>query len=330
MATIREVLNVEPIEKADAIEKATVDGWQVIVKKGEFSKGDRVVYFEIDSCLPLDNELFEFLTNRGCKEIDGKYYHVLKTVKLRGQISQGFVIPYTGDGELGNDVSEEFGVFKYEPPIPAQLGGKVKGNFPSFLKKTDEERVQNMMKYADEEFLSNTFTVTEKLDGSSFTAYLKDGVFGVCSRNLDLTRDENNSFWKWAIENDLERKMRYGGANIALQGELIGEGIQGNKYKIKGQKVVFFNVYSIDSQEYIEQIISKQFITQILGYEFVPVISELSEIKGKSIEDLLNQADRKSEINPNIPCEGLVFRSDSDPNKSFKVINNKFLLKYGG
>ena len=140
--------------------------------------------------------------------------------------------------EEGVDVTDLLGIVKYEPPIPAELSGKVKGNFPSFLRKTDEERVQNLTKEYEQYIQSDQkFYITEKLDGSSATFYFKDGVFGVCSRNLELLETAENTFWKVARELDLENKMKKFGINMSLQGELIGEGIQGNPYKIKGQTV---------------------------------------------------------------------------------------------
>jgi hypothetical protein len=131
---------------------------------------------------------------------------------------------------------------KWEPPVPAELAGIAKGLFPSFLKKTDEERIQNLASEY-EELKEQEYYVTEKLDGSSATYYYKDGEFGVCSRNLELLETEGNTFWKVAREMNLEEKMKSLNRNLCFQGELIGESVQGNPYKIKGQTVKFFNVY---------------------------------------------------------------------------------------
>jgi RNA ligase (TIGR02306 family) len=224
--------------------------------------------------------------------------------------------------EIGLDVTEMLGIVKYEPPIPAELAGKVKGLFPSFLRKTDEERIQNMtLEY--EEFKKHKFYVTEKLDGSSATFYFNDGVFGVCSRNLELLETEGNSFWKVARELDLENKMRDFGINISIQGELIGEGIQGNPYKIKGQTVRFFNLFDIDLQEYHSFSMMKTTLTG-MGLETVPVVDEYFTLPD-SVEELLNYADNKSLLNPNFDREGVVIRT-LDRKVSFKVISNKFLL----
>ena len=156
--------------------------------------------------------------------VDGTEGFRLRTIKLRGQVSQGLILPIHVLPLLemvseGQDVTEMLGIVKYEPPIPAELAGKVKGLFPSFLRKTDEERIQNLSGEL-EEWKDTKFYVTEKLDGSSATFYYKDGVFGVCSRNLELLETEENTFWKFARQVDLENKMREFDINISLQGEV--------------------------------------------------------------------------------------------------------------
>ena len=188
---------------------AIVDGWKVVVAKNVGHKvGDLVVYCEIDSFLPIKEE-FEFLRKSSYKKMGDQEGFRLKTIKLRGQVSQGLILPlnvlktteiiqtkitkqvwgnqielFAEDGtpmvDIGDDVTEVLGIVKYEPPIPAELAGKVKGLFPSFLRKTDEERVQNLaLEYETYKNSNHQFYVTEKLDGSSATFYFKDGVFGV-------------------------------------------------------------------------------------------------------------------------------------------------------
>jgi RNA ligase (TIGR02306 family) len=259
---------------------------------------------------------------------DGTEGFRLKTIRLRGVVSQGLVLPlsiieYTNvEFEVGMDVTNLLGTVKYEPPIPAELAGKVKGLFPSFLRKTDEERIQNLSSEY-ELFKENTFYVTEKLDGSSSTYYFNDGEFGVCSRNLELLETEGNTFWKVARELDLENKMKDFGVNISLQGELIGEGIQGNPYKIKGQTVKFFNLFDIDLQEY-HNLSMFEGVCNRFGVEMVPILNKHFEMFD-TVEDILEYADGKSVLNPNFDREGVVIRS-LDRKISFKAISNKFLL----
>lgn len=186
--------------------------------------------------------------------------------------------------------------------------------------------------------------MTEKLDGSSATFYVRDGVFGVCSRNLELAEPEpfvpgmvmcddgierpkqENSFWKVAREMDLKEKLLSTGKNISIQGELIGEGIQGNPYRIKGQTVKFYNAFDIDAFDYLGY---EEFVTFIenLGLKTVPVLDENFSLP-ESIDDLLLFAEGKSVFSGS-QREGVVIRS-LDRKISFKVISNKFLLKNDG
>ena len=337
LATIRQIDNIQPIEGADMIELATVGGWKVVVAKDVNHKvGDLVVYCEIDSFLPIEPE-FEFLRKSSYKKMaDGTEGFRLKTIKLRGQVSQGLILPLKDAYEVfkrntpnmdmvwfeGLEVTEMLNIVKYEPPVPAQLAGLVKGNFPSFLKKTDEERIQNLTKEY-QNYTLEKFYVTEKLDGSSVTYYVKDGVFGVCSRNLDLLEDENNSMWKFAITTGLREKMIGLGKNIAIQGEIIGEGIQGNPYKRIGQTVKIFNGFDIDKYDYLS-LSELLDLTKILEVKTVPIL-DLSFTLPDTIDELLLTAEGKSMLNIKTEREGLVIRSH-DRKISFKAISNKFLL----
>ena len=335
LATVRIITDIKPIEGADMIELATVGGWNVVVAKNVGHKvNDKVVYCEIDSFLPIREE-FEFLRKSSYKKMGDQEGFRLKTIRLRGQVSQGLILPigvlpiteFATAHNLpeGMDVTEMLGIVKYEPPIPAELSGKVKGQFPSFLRKTDEERVQNLVKEYEEYRIQSKhqFYITEKLDGSSATFYLNDGEFGVCSRNLELLETEGNTFWKVAREMDLENKLRQYGRNLSLQGELIGEGIQGNPYKIKGHTVKFFNVFDIDKQQ---RVAINEFLTIMdeLNLDFVPYL-EVPAMLPNTVEGMLKYAEGKSRLNDKTEREGVVVRS-MDNTISFKAISNNFLL----
>ena len=335
LATVKRITDLRPIENADMIELASIGGWNVVVAKNVGHKvGDLVIYCEIDSFLPVREE-FEFLRKSSYKKMGDQEGFRLKTIRLRGQVSQGLILPISvlnpPDTNIyvepfeGLEVTEMLGIVKYEPPIPAELAGKVKGGFPSFIPKTDEERVQNLTsEYDGWRFQSkHQFYVTEKLDGSSATFYFKDGVFGVCSRNLELLETEGNTFWKVARQLKLEEWLGTHETNYSIQGELIGEGIQGNPYKIKGQTVRFYNAFNIDTQEYLG---FPDFIKLIdsMGLETVPVL-DINFMLPDTVEELLKYADAKSASNPNFDREGVVIRS-FDRTISFKVISNKFLL----
>ena len=336
LASIRKIEKIDPISGADKIELVTVDGWKVVVAKDVGHKiGDFVVYCEIDSFLPIKPE-YEFLRKSSYKKMGDQEGFRLRSVKLRGQISQGLILPIKDVipfpdvldyMEVGKDVTELLGVVKYEPPIPAELAGKVKGGFPSFIPKTDEERIQNLSSEYEEwkTQSDHEFYVTEKLDGSSATFYMKDGVFGVCSRNLELLETEDNTFWRVARILDLENKMKNVGMNFSIQGELIGESIQGNPYKIKGQTVRFFNIYDIDLREYYSIHILNRIVKDVMGgLETVPVLETNFKLP-ETIDELLKYADAKSALNPNFDREGIVIRN-GNKSISFKVISNQFLI----
>jgi len=329
LASIQIVKEVKPIPGADAIEVVRINNWDVVSKKGEYKVGDFCIYCEIDSLLPIKEE-FEFLRKTSYKKMsDGTEGFRLKTIRLRGQLSQGLILPIhvLPLGELvseGMDVTEMLNIVKYEPPIPAELAGKVKGLFPSFIRKTDEERIQNLSdKYEEIKNLGKEFYVTEKLDGTSATFYFKDGEFGICSRNLELLDSEGNTFWKVARELNLEDSLSKLGYNVCIQGELIGEGLQSNPYKIKGQTVRFFNAFNIDEQKNIP-FTKFLILMENLGLNTVPILDYSFELPN-TIDELLLLADKKSELNGNFDREGIVIRS-YDRTISFKVISNQFLL----
>lgn len=327
LASIQRIKALDPIAGADAIERATVLGWQLVVKKGEFQVGDPCVYCEIDCLMPNRPE-FAFLQPRGMR---------VRTVRLRGQISQGIcfplgILPPGTDTAEGIDVTDALGITKYEPPIPANLAGKVKGGFPGFIPKTDETRVQVLQEVLDE-YRGARCYVTEKLDGSSVTFYVKDGEFGACSRNQELHETAENSLWKVARALDLEAKLRSLG-DFALQGEIIGEGIQGNKYKVRGQAVHFFNLFDIRQVKYAD---CGDFVRvmESLQLASVPLLTTEYELTN-DIQALVQMAIAPSRLNPALPREGIVIRPLQEATTSaaqlgrvsFKAINPEFLLKF--
>ncbi|SEW51908.1 RNA ligase (ATP) [Chitinophaga arvensicola] len=328
LASIVVIDDVAPIPGADLIEVATVKGWKLVIKKGEYQPGDAAIYCEIDSFLPVTPD-FEFLRKSSYRKMGDTEGFRLKTLKLRGQISQGLLLPVDMlNGHvhtLGEDVTAKLGIIKYEAPIPASLAGIMKGGFPSFIPKTDEERIQNLSGEYDT-FRTHPCYVTEKLDGSSVTYYHRDGEFGVCSRNLELRESDDNTLWKVARKLDIPGKLAALGSNIAVQGELIGEGIQGNPYDLRGQTVYFFNAFNINAGEYLSMPAFLA-LMQELTLQHVPVLEE-TFLLPDTIGELLSFAEGAALLSPankRVEREGLVIRS-ADRRISFKVISNKFLL----
>ena len=235
LASVRTVSDLRPIVGADLIELAVVDGWQCVVKKGEFRPGDRCVYLEIDSVLPIRPE-YEFLRKscyRKAEWLPGGEGFQIKTVKLRGQISQGLALPTGAVGSLdavaaaeGEDLTEALGVVLWEPPM--NLPANAKGKFPPFIPKTDQERAQNCLRKLAKTHSDHVFEATLKLDGLSCTIFVKDGFVRVCSRNLELDMEQaGNALVDMAHK--VAPALLSCGRNLAFQGELMGPRFQDNR-----------------------------------------------------------------------------------------------------
>jgi RNA ligase (TIGR02306 family) len=329
LASVVKIADIQPIAGADAIVVATVRGWKVVVKKDEFKVGDLAVYFEIDSFLPIRPQ-FEFLRKSSYKRMGSIEGFRLKTIRLRGQISQGLLTPIPvgiSNPKEGDDLTEALDVVKYEPPIPAQLAGKIKGTFPSFIPKTDEIRIQNFESEVGFSPVGERAYVTEKLDGTSFTCYFNNGVFGVCGRNWELSETDDNSLWRMAKMLELKDKMTKLGKNIALQGELIGAGINGNLYGLTDHKLFFFTGYDIDKgrRMFFDEL---EWVLFGLQLQMVPVLEKYGFVipnETNIVDYMLKYAEGKSVLNMEVDREGVVVRG-LEREFSFKAISNTYLL----
>jgi len=357
LASIQKIIDIKPIEKADAIEVAQVLGWECVVKKSEnFKVGDLVIYIEIDSIVP-DKPEFEFLRDRKFR---------VRTIKLRGQVSQGLVLPLSillkGNYSEGQDITDILNVKKYDPQADteqklieqklAYTNNKIhkffsrypwyrklffkpkKSRFPSFIKKTDEDRIQ-LFPHICENEKDTVFSVTEKVDGQSGTYFLvkkpkkflffNGGYeFGVCSRNLHLPKEDNSSYWTIAKQYNIKKVLEDIIGNnqfVVLQGEILGTGIQGNKYKINGYDFYAFNLIYPDKT--IDSFTANLILSDYC-IKFVPILNMNFEIKS-TIPEMVEYAKGKSTLLP-IDREGIVIRN-YEKGISFKVINPDFLLK---
>jgi RNA ligase (TIGR02306 family) len=346
LASVQTVNAAEPIPNADAIEKIRILGWWVVVKKGEFKPGDKVVYCEIDSLLPERAE-FEFLRPSSYKPAitDGTGSVLqaagfrIKTIKLRGQVSQGIcfplsILPPGATADEDADVTELLAVRKWEPPQTG-TSGRTRGSFPGFLPKTDETRVQVLEKVI-ERHRGTKFFVTEKLDGTSFTAFVRGGEFGVCSRNMLLdTTDETSALIRLAKRLDLEAKLRALGAarghEVAVQGEVIGPGVQQNKYGLKQIALRVFNVFDVSGYRFFDHAHMLAAVAE-MGLDAVPLLGTV--VLNHTIDELVALSEGLSVLNAKAQREGIVLRplveveDDYLGRLSFKAINPKFLLKY--
>jgi RNA ligase (TIGR02306 family) len=337
LASVRRVRAINPIEGADFIVKAQVDGWECVAKKGEFNVGDLGVYFEIDSFLPGQDPRYAFL-EKTFITYEGVVGARIRTQKFKGQIAQGLLLPLNLFPEVtspmeGMDLTAILGIKKWERAIPAELAGEIEGAFPVFIRKTDEERIQNLIDVLPIEIAGQTFEQTVKLDGTSMTVFftLQEGqsVSGVCGRNWWLRETENNSLWRVARRNRLLEALVDLGRPLALQGELIGEGIQGNNEKLKGQEFFLFNVFDIATQCYLSpeerQAVANELRARGATVKEVPTLGLVTFPTDTSVDAILAMADGPSLNATN--REGLVFKR-LDGQFSFKAISNWYLAKY--
>ena len=354
LASIRQISDIQPIEGADLIVRVKVDDWYCVALKTEFNVGDLCVYFEIDSFIPLMPQV-EHLRARAYKKMGEKEGIRIKTIKLKGQVAQGLALPVHlffdmfvdsdfDEGQelseyffIGNDVSDLIGVEKYEQPIPAELNGQVKGNFPGCIKKTDQERCQNIGKQIFDENKDTTYEITMKLDGTSFTGFNRDDTNGVCGRNWQLQMDEwnaNNAFVKLFVDSSLQSSLIQLGRNIAVQGELMGPKIQANREGLTSYRLYVFDIYDIDKQQQLSPDDRRDTLQALydLGtnrdmVQHVPIFAynvTLAEMGIADVAGLLKDAEGESIVHP--VREGKVYKS-MNGQFSFKSISNQFLLK---
>ncbi len=324
VASIQTIKEIRAHPNADSLELAFLLGWQVCVKKGEFKTGDRVIYIEIDSIVE-ERPYFEFLRNKNFR---------IKTVKLRGQMSQGICFPLdilpAGEYIDGQDVSEIVGAKHFEKPIPEKLAGEMRGYRPSFFHMTDEPNAQSYPAALDE-LIGKPYILTLKSDGTSLSCYIKDGLFGVCSRNVDLKENETNIFWRMAKKFDIENKLKSLNINCCCQAEIVGGSINGNKMNYKEVGILVFDLFDIDKQEYFDSDYLKEFCANFS----LPMVEILEE--GDSFNYSLNQLQEMSNglKHNDVISEGMVLRSKYPfysetlgRRHSIKIVNQNYLIKH--
>lgn len=387
LATVQTITDIQPIPDADAIEVASVLGWKVVIKKGEFNIGDRIVYCEVDSIMPERPE-FEFLRPVKFR---------VKTRRMRGQISQGIVFPlsvltttpksienkhvivgmhgselkilYQPEIEFeldsndepnagpftmvltdGLDVTDFLGVIKYDIPeedtgltVNGQGGrSAMKRGFPNWIPKTDETRIQSVPRVL-EDAVGTGIYITEKLDGSSYTCFLKDNEFGVCSRNQEKKEIPTCHFWEATRRLGIEEKLREykqkTGIELALQGELVGPGIQKNKYGLVERSIYFFNAFKVATGSFVDYAELLNIVLD-LDVNLVPLLflksgTKIGDPGFSTVDDFIKLSTMKTNLYPqSVWAEGIVVRPlvESTHRKlgrfSFKAINPEFLLKY--
>ena len=341
LASIQRIWKIEPIEGADRIELAHILGWQCVVNKGQFREMDLAVYFEVDSFLPIAPE-FEFLRVSSYRKTDimGEGFR-LRTMKFRGQISQGLLLPVSAfpviseDAELGTDVTEMLGVKKWEIEERITTGGTMIGTLPYDIPHTDETRVQAEPDLI-QSFAGLEYYISTKMDGSSHSVGIDENGFHVTGHNYEYKDDGNSPFYELVKSMDLQAKMEaFATANnlstFTIQGELCAPGIQKNRLKLTKPAWYVFTIRENGKRVGLTRMLE---VCEKLQLESVPIeeIGTDLPVKYPTVEALLERADG------NYPKggkkEGIVIRP-TEPvycelvsgALSMKVVSNKYLLK---
>jgi RNA ligase (TIGR02306 family) len=331
LVTIQRVKAITAIPNSDFLEAVHIMGWLCVAKKGEFKEGDLGVYFEVDSFLPVEQR-YEFLRTSSYREnADNGLGFRIRTVKMRGQLSQGLFLPLSLFPELegfceGDDVTEKLGVKKWYVPETAGTGGTIIGGMPYGIPPSEEIRIQSAIELLDA-LRGKPYYITTKMDGTSGTVYYINGKIGCCSRHKEIKDEADALYWMPVYRYGLKEKLAKYGKNIVLTGEICGPGIQRNRLRLSTTAWYVFDVRDWDSGTYVPYDRLLEICTSLE----VPVVP-LEERGGSfayTLEKLLEKA--KGKYPGGLDKEGIVVRDAMFPKTvSFKVLNNDALLKEQG
>ena len=327
-----------PHPNADRIELCQIGDFQSIVQKRTLNDGDVVAYIPEASIVP--DGLLEQLGLTG--KLSGKAKNRVKAIKLRGVLSQGLIYPMP-DKKVGEDVTEELGIVKYEPEVPQQLKGRTLG---AMYGKTLTYPIKNIKLFPNELTEDDTVVITEKLHGTwcCLGFYEETPVVtskGLSGKGIVLDPEDDNVYsntWNkyqsliQAIKKDLNGETFY------VLGEIYGRGIQDLQYNTMNPAFRVFDIYvgKPNQGRYLE--LSEVFRLLQLTYSqeesevmHVPVLYHGPYHK----EILLEYTNGQSTLGGNIR-EGVVVRTsperlDSKNNRViYKSISEDYLLRKGG
>lgn len=383
LAYVVKIDNIIPIDGADRVEQAVVGGWHIMVRKGQFKAGDKAVYFEIDSKVP-QREPYMFLSDKHFKIKTQKYFKgtvisqgLLMTFEDFGWAEDKYEVGtfLTKELEVIYSVEEDnkrkSNITKYDKMYQRHLGlfkkskflrkmfksnlgkkilfiflGKKRDtrNWPAWVVKTDEERVQNMP------FLfpgdpNKKWVVTEKIDGTSTTFTMKGRKkkeeFYICSRNVNFDKPEKaencfyetNVYIEMAEKYNMESVLRNILENhpefefVTIQGETYGANIQKRDYGLTGHDFMAFNLifgYKDGRVERLNPIDMTSILVNTYNIPCVPVLETI--ILPETMDEMIAYANGKSLVDGGMR-EGVVLRT-LDGVESFKSVSNDFLIKY--
>jgi RNA ligase (TIGR02306 family) len=327
--TIEIVENVTKHPNADKLSICNILGFQCVTKLDQFKNGQMVIYVRPDTVFPMADWATEY------RKYSPKR---IKAVKLRGEWSEGVIIPFealpedcigklnslivSGDQFIGAEVSELIGVTHYEPPAPQDLSAK--GGLPLGIPKTDEERFENL-KYLP---YGEVVDVQLKIDGQSCSYYYNYDTkeFGVLGRSLEIKPEAVNRYTENVAQYDIENKLRaYGEAHalsFVIRGESYGAGLQGhehNPHAKMNRGWAMFSVFLIDENEYAEKGHGYYFknVAEDMCLPIAPMIEENVVLTPELVK---HYSTGITELNGK-PFEGVVIKTSKD---SFKIINKSY------
>jgi len=339
LVEIQPILSVTSIPNADRIELAKVQGWNSVIKKGEYKVGDNVIFVPIDTVIePREWNKFLWDKNDCTKPIR------VHTMKLRGTVSQGIIFPLSILSQHTNincdntdEIAKVLGITKYERPIDPKLRGEIVGSFPAYiLSRTDEDNLLSNPEALNEINGCDIVEITVKCDGTSAT-YINsfENKLKVCSRNLEL-KDGDNIFWNIAKKYNIQEILPPG---YAIQGEVCGPGIQKNPLGLTEHELFVFNIKDLTSNNYISVTEARECNLLHESFKTVPIISytNMRCRKPFTIDEFVNIANQQ--MYKTKPAEGIVVRGyfehdhvmqlghSQTLNKmlSFKIINQNYI-----
>lgn len=378
LAYVVKIDGISAIEGADRVEVAQVGGWRIMVRKGQFAPGDLAVYFEIDSKVPekepflfLEPKHYKIKTQKyfkgtvisqGLLMSAEDFGWKAESLELGDFLTEKLGVTYAVEED---NIRKSASADQYKKMVQRHpqffqmaavkwlykrgwgkkllfffLGKKKdkKSGWPSWVVKTDEERIQNIPWVLEDK---SEWIATEKIDGTSTTATLrktgrKKYDFYICSRNVVFDKPDKKIYYESNVYTEMAEKYhfeetlkdiadKYGLEWVTLQGETYGAGVQKRDYALEGHDFMGFNLIFSDrgrlgSRESAE-------IMRAYGISWVPILDE-NFVLPDTVEELLQIATGKSVVDGGMR-EGLVLHS-KDGSKSFKAVSNEFLLKYHG
>ncbi len=334
LATIEQIVGIKPILGADLIELVEVQGWNVVVSKGDYKIGDLCIYIPIDTQI---NPVIKGFERFASKNSPNALVRV-NTKKIRGVYSQGLVMGFKdfdpsvqeiikSNLTIGLDVSEHIGVTKFSKDLPDTSDSNNTYPFPSFIiDKTDEDNLRSK-KDCLQELIGKPIYITKKMDGSSMTIIKRSGCdILICSRNLIVNSSHAMyQFYDSKLKTTIENMEL---TNIAIQGEYCGPKVNGNKINLKTFEFYIFNIKDLTTNKYYSLDELEHFVL-INELQMVPVLDKFICNPTMTIQDFQEMANKITYGSK--PGEGIVIRPQTPcysevlgKNLSCKVINQEY------